>query len=86
MVDECGVSSRPRSAPEVLRVTELPDPEAGPGQVVVRTRAVCVHPADVAATTGEIPGGPVPPPFLPGRDIAGEIASVGARRGRISGG
>ncbi|WP_327002369.1 NADP-dependent oxidoreductase [Dactylosporangium sp. NBC_01737] len=36
-----------------------------------------MHPADVAATTGEIPLGPVPPPFLPGWDIAGEVASVG---------
>jgi NADPH2:quinone reductase len=61
----------------VLQVTELPEPEAGPGQVVVRIRAVCVHPADVAATTGEIPRGPVPPPFSPGWDIAGEVASVG---------
>ncbi|WP_373871238.1 NADP-dependent oxidoreductase [Actinoplanes xinjiangensis] len=45
--------------------------------MVVRIRAVCVHPADVAATTGEIPRGPVPPPFSPGWDIAGEVASVG---------
>jgi len=63
--------------PEVLRATDLPDPEAGPGQVVIRVRAVCVHPADVAATTGEIPRGPVQPPFLPGWDIAGEVVSVG---------
>ena len=63
--------------PEVLQVTELPEPEAGPGQVVVRIRAVCVHPADVAATTGEIPRGPDKPPFSPGWDIAGEVASVG---------
>jgi NADPH:quinone reductase len=61
----------------VLQVTELPEPEAGPGQVVVRIRAVCVHPADVAATTGEIPRGPDVPPFSPGWDIAGEVASVG---------
>lgn len=61
----------------MLQVTEEPEPEAGPGQVVVRIRAVCVHPADVACTTGEIPRGPVPPPFSPGWDIAGEVASVG---------
>jgi NADPH:quinone reductase-like Zn-dependent oxidoreductase len=36
-----------------------------------------VHPADVAATTGEIPRGPDVPPFLPGWDIAGEVASLG---------
>ncbi|MEV4623900.1 NADP-dependent oxidoreductase [Asanoa sp. NPDC049573] len=62
--------------PEGLRVAELPDPVAGPGQVVVRVRAACVQPADIAARIGMIPGGPVPPPFLPGWDIAGEVASV----------
>ncbi|MEV6304867.1 NADP-dependent oxidoreductase [Actinoplanes sp. NPDC051861] len=72
-----GVVAAALGGPEVLQVTELPEPEAGPGQVVVRIRAVCVHPADIAATTGEIPRGPVPPPFSPGWDIAGEVASVG---------
>jgi NADPH2:quinone reductase len=72
-----GVVAVALGGPEVLQVTELPEPEAGPGQVVVRIRAVCVHPADVAATTGEIPRGPDVPPFSPGWDIAGEVASVG---------
>jgi NADPH:quinone reductase len=72
-----GVVAAALGGPEVLQVTELPEPEAEPGHVVVRVRAVCVHPADVAATTGEIPRGPVMPPFLPGWDIAGEVASVG---------
>ena len=72
-----GVVAAALGGPEVLRVTELPEPEAGPGQVVVRIRAVCVQPADIAATTGEIPRGPVPPPFSPGWDIAGEVVSVG---------
>jgi NADPH2:quinone reductase len=72
-----GVVAAALGGPEVLQVTELPEPDAGPGQVVVRIRAVCVHPADVAATTGEIPRGPVVPPFSPGWDIAGEVASVG---------
>ncbi|BEL04335.1 NADP-dependent oxidoreductase [Actinoplanes sichuanensis] len=72
-----GVVAAALGGPEVLQVTELPEPKAGPGQVVVRVRAVCVHPADIAATTGEIPRGPVPPPFSPGWDIAGEVASVG---------
>ena len=72
-----GVVAAALGGPEVLQVTELPDPTAGPGQVVVRIRAVCVHPADVAATTGKIPGGPPVPPFSPGWDIAGEVVSVG---------
>ncbi|MFF5296544.1 NADP-dependent oxidoreductase [Paractinoplanes globisporus] len=72
-----GVIAAALGGPEVLQVTELPEPQAGSGQVVVRVRAVCVHPADVAATTGEIPRGPDKPPFLPGWDIAGEVAAVG---------
>ncbi|MBU2667226.1 NADP-dependent oxidoreductase [Actinoplanes bogorensis] len=72
-----GVVAIALGGPEVLQVTDLPDPEAGLGQVVVRIRAVCVHPADIAATTGQIPGGPVAPPFSPGWDIAGEVASAG---------
>jgi NADPH:quinone reductase-like Zn-dependent oxidoreductase len=64
--------------PEVLQVVEQPEPVAAPGGVVVRVRAVCVHPADVAARVGQIPGGPVPPPFLLGWDIAGEVVDVGA--------
>ena len=72
-----GVVAAALGGPEVLQVVELPEPEARPGQVVVRIRAVCVHPADVAATTGEIPRGPEQPPFSPGWDIAGEVASVG---------
>ncbi|BAL87878.1 putative alcohol dehydrogenase [Actinoplanes missouriensis 431] len=72
-----GVVAAALGGPEVLQVTELPDPEAEPGQVVVRIRAVCVHPADLAATTGRIPGGPVQPPFSPGWDIAGEVVAAG---------
>jgi NADPH:quinone reductase-like Zn-dependent oxidoreductase len=63
--------------PEVLQVVELPDPVATPGQVVVRVRAACVHPADLAARTGHVPGGPDEPPFVPGWDIAGEVTEVG---------
>ena len=61
----------------MLAEVERPDPAAGPGQVVIRVRAVCVHPADLAARVGQLPGGPVPPPFLPGWDVAGEVAQVG---------
>jgi NADPH2:quinone reductase len=64
--------------PEVLEAVELPDPVAAPGGVLVRVRAVCVNPADIAARVGQIPGGPVPPPFLAGWDIAGEVLAVGA--------
>jgi NADPH:quinone reductase len=63
--------------PEVLQLVEYPDPVAGPGQVLVRVRAACVNPADLAARIGDMPGGADPPPFQPGWDIAGEVAAVG---------
>ena len=63
--------------PEVLRVEERPDPVPAAGEVLVRVRAACVNPADVGARVGQIPGGPVPPPFLLGWDIAGEVVGVG---------
>jgi NADPH:quinone reductase len=73
-----GVIVAELGGPDGLRVTELADPVAEAGQVVVKVRAVCVQPADLAARVGMIPGGPVPPPFLPGWDVAGEVAAVGA--------
>jgi NADPH:quinone reductase-like Zn-dependent oxidoreductase len=62
--------------PEVLHVVDLPDPVPGPGEVLVRTRFVCVQPADIGARVGMIPGGPVPPPFLPGWDFVGEVVAL----------
>src|SRR5262245_35289561 len=64
--------------PEVLKVVEQPDPVPAAGEVLVRVRAVCVNPADLGARVGLIPGGPVPPPFLLGWDIAGEVVAVDA--------
>ncbi len=63
--------------PEVLQVVDLPDPVAAPGQVVVRIRAICVNPCDLGARTGDLPGPPLDPPYLPGWDIAGEVVEVG---------
>ncbi|GAB3964749.1 alcohol dehydrogenase catalytic domain-containing protein [Plantactinospora veratri] len=63
--------------PGVLRVVEWPDPTAGPGEILVRVRAAAVHPADLAARTGRIPGGPIEPPFLLGWDFAGDVVTVG---------
>jgi NADPH2:quinone reductase len=62
--------------PEVLKVAERPQPEAGPGQVVVRVRAANVNPTDLGAREGA--GRAVPdPPFVLGWDLAGEVAAVG---------
>jgi NADPH:quinone reductase-like Zn-dependent oxidoreductase len=64
--------------PEGLQVVEQPDPVPDAGQVLVRVRGACVNPADIGARIGQIPGGPVPPPFLCGWDVAGEVVDLGA--------
>ena len=66
-------------APAVLETVELPDPEPGPGEVLVRLRASGVNPSDVKLRAGARPGAAMPHDFvLPHSDGAGEIVGVGA--------
>ena len=62
--------------PEVLRLEDVPDPVAGPGEVVVRVRAAGVNPVDTYIRSGGY-GRMAVPPYTPGSDSAGEIVSVG---------
>lgn len=61
--------------PEVMKLEEVPDPKAGPGQVVVRIHAVGVNPVETYIRSGIYPKPPTP--FTPGADGAGVIESVG---------
>ncbi|MGW5385329.1 NADP-dependent oxidoreductase [Nocardia sp. NPDC003963] len=69
--------------PDVLRVLDLPEPQAGPGEVRIRVHAAAVNPTDVLLRTGghasRMPGRR--PPFVPGMDAAGVIDQVGAGTG-----
>jgi NADPH:quinone reductase len=62
--------------PEVLRFVEHPDPSPGAGEVLVRIRAANVNPTDLAVRSGDHPRSPQPP-FIPGWDLAGEVAEGG---------
>jgi synaptic vesicle membrane protein VAT-1 len=64
--------------PEVLRVQERPDPEAGPGEVRIAVRAAGINFADLLARSGVYPDAP-PPPCVVGYEVAGEVESVGDR-------
>ncbi len=55
---------------DVLRTEEVPDPEPGPGEVLVRVRACALNHLDLWQRRG-IPG--VPLPHCPGSDVAGEV-------------
>ena len=65
--------------PEVLHVVELPDPEAGPGEVRIRVRAAAVNPTDTQLRSGARAERlkDVPPPHVPGMDVAGVLEQIG---------
>lgn len=65
--------------PEVLKAEDRPDPEPGPGQVVVRLAAANVNPTDVGARQGLFPPGfgIEGPPYVLGWDLAGTVVAVG---------
>lgn len=64
--------------PEVLRLVERPEPEAGPGEVVVRIEVSGVNPTDWKVRRGAAPGEPTRwPEVVPNQDGAGTIVAVG---------
>jgi NADPH:quinone reductase-like Zn-dependent oxidoreductase len=62
--------------PEVLRVTEMPEPEIGANEVLVRVRACALNHLDLWLRRG-LPTQPLTFPHILGSDIAGEVAKVG---------
>ena len=62
--------------PEKLRLQDVPDPKAAPGEVVVRVRACALNHLDIFVREG-IPALKTPLPFWTGCDIAGDVAEVG---------
>ncbi len=63
--------------PEVVKVMDVPESVAGPGQAVVRVMACGINPADLLGFEGRYPGpGPFPAPC--GIEGAGVVESVGA--------
>ena len=71
------VQIREPGGPDVLEVTERPDPVPGPGELLVSVRAAGVNRPDCLQRQGAYP----PPPGasdIPGLEIAGEVVAVGA--------
>ena len=62
--------------PEVLRLDEVPDPEPGDGDVLVRLAASAVNPAEVSRRGGRM-GQVVDLPAMLGIEGAGVVARVG---------
>lgn len=65
---------------DVLHVADLPVPQAGPGQVVVRVAAATINPTDVMMRSGKQAAmmTALVPPFVAGMEFSGHVHAVGA--------
>jgi alcohol dehydrogenase, propanol-preferring len=69
----------PRAA---LACDTLPDPEPGPGQVLVRVQACGVCRTDLHIAQGELAGAPYP--ITPGHEVVGKVISRGQEAERFA--
>jgi NADPH:quinone reductase-like Zn-dependent oxidoreductase len=69
--------------PEVLEVSDLREPEPGPGEVRIRVAAATVNPTDISFRTGrqltaaQLAEMGVRPPYIPGMELAGVVDAGG---------
>lgn len=63
-------------APEVMKLEEVPMPEVGAGQVLVRVKAAGVNPVDTYIRAGQHAQKPNLP-YTPGKDAGGIVEQVG---------
>ena len=63
---------------DVLRLGEVPDPVAGPGEVLIRVRAAACNFNDIWARQG-LERVHIPLPHISGTEAAGEVVAVGPR-------
>jgi NADPH:quinone reductase-like Zn-dependent oxidoreductase len=71
------VAIREHGGLDVVRLEDLPDPQAGPGQVVVAVKAAALNHLDIWVRTGW-PGLKLAFPHVLGSDVAGVVEAVGA--------
>ena len=63
--------------PEVLKYADAPEPALRANDVLVRVKACALNHLDLWVRRG-LPNVPLPLPHIPGSDVAGEIAKIGA--------
>ena len=63
--------------PEVLEVRDVPTPEPGAEQLLVRVRASALNRADLLQRRGLYPAPPGAPADIPGMEYAGEVVALG---------
>ncbi len=66
-------------APHDVRIDDIPTPEAGPGEVLVRVRAVSICPSDWRLYEDGHASGVVPDhPMIQGHEFSGDVAALGS--------
>jgi NADPH:quinone reductase-like Zn-dependent oxidoreductase len=63
---------------EVLQLDEIPTPQPGPGEVLVKVQAASVNPVDCKTRSGEFRPVGLMMPLTLGRDISGVVEQVGS--------
>jgi NADPH:quinone reductase len=63
-------------SPEVIRYGDLPAPRPKTGEVQVRVSAAALNPLDLYIRSGMV-AMPLPKPYIPGCDFAGEVTEAG---------
>lgn len=76
-------------APDDYRLEEVPTPQAGPGEVIIKVDHAGVCASDVKCFTGAHhfwgPGGACEPPIIAGHEFAGEVVQLGEGAGEKHG-
>ena len=63
--------------PEVLEIQEVPTPQPGPDEVLVRVRSTALNRADLLQRSGGYAAPPGAPQNISGLEFAGEVAELG---------
>jgi len=66
------------STAEVLQFEEVPIPEPGPNELLIKVEAASLNRADLALRKGTYRIAPEELPVIPGREFAGTVAKLGA--------
>ena len=66
-----------QGGPEVLTLVDVPDPVAGPGQILIRVVSASVNFSDVMRRRGDDYPVPTPLPFIPGAEVSGTVVALG---------
>jgi NADPH2:quinone reductase len=63
---------------EVLQYEEIPRPQPGPQELLVKVEAASLNRADLGLRRGTYRIGPEALPVIPGREVAGTVSAVGS--------